>query len=456
MDTTTRTAPPPAIEVPIGAVEEHHGRAAMLRPILIGVGIVVLLIALVFGVRWIAYATTHETTDDATIDADQVQVTSKISERVRSILVDTNQPVRKGQLLIELDSQDEATKVAQARAAVTAQQAQAQAAEQNVALTRDTQAAQDQQAAGSIDQARAAIVSASATARSSTQEIAAAQATLAATQAQYKAAQDALPGASENLHKAQADLRRAQSLVSTGDEAPAQLDAARATEKAASSQYQQAQASVGAAAANVAEAQQKVDAQRFAADSTQAQIGEQQASLLSAQGHLAESNAPSRVPAQQAQADAARAQIGSLQAQLRTAQDQLSYTRVVSPIDGYVGQKNVEVGQTVSPGLSLLTLVPSNHVYVTANYKETQIGRMKVGQEVDINIDAYKGIKFTGHVENLSPASQNTFSLVPAQNATGNFVKVTQRLPVRIEFDHPDPTYALRPGMSVETSVKVK
>jgi membrane fusion protein (multidrug efflux system) len=105
--------------------------------------------------------------------------------------------------------------------------------------------------------------------------------------------------------------------------------------------------------------------------------------------------------------------------------------------------------------VSLLTLVPRS-IYITANFKETQIGHMHTGDEVDINVDAYKGVKFTGHVEDLSPASENTFSLVPAQNATGNFVKVTQRLPVRILFDHPDPKYPLRPGLSVETSVKVK
>jgi membrane fusion protein (multidrug efflux system) len=161
------------------------------------------------------------------------------------------------------------------------------------------------------------------------------------------------------------------------------------------------------------------------------------------------------VTAQQAQADAAAAQVATARAQLKTAQDQLSYTRVRSPIDGYVGAKNVEIGQTISPGISLMTIVP-NAVYVTANYKETQLGEMHPGQPVDISVDAYKGVTFVGHVENISPASQNRFSLVPAQNATGNFVKVTQRVPVRIVFDHPDPKYPLRPGMSVETSVKVK
>jgi membrane fusion protein (multidrug efflux system) len=166
------------------------------------------------------------------------------------------------------------------------------------------------------------------------------------------------------------------------------------------------------------------------------------------------------VPASQAQADAAQAQVASLKSQLGTAADNLSYTRIFSPINGFVGEKNVDIGQTVAPGESLLTLVPSTNVYITANFKETQIGHMHKGQEVDISVDAYKGVAFVGHVEDLSPASQNKFSLVPAQNATGNFVKVTQRVPIRILFDRVEngnlSDYPLRPGMSVETSVKVK
>ena len=125
--------------------------------------------------------------------------------------------------------------------------------------------------------------------------------------------------------------------------------------------------------------------------------------------------------------------------------------------DGYVGEKDVEVGKTVAPGEALLTIVPSKRLYITANYKETQIGNMRPGQEVDITVDAYHGRKFTGKVAALGPASQNTYSLVPAQNATGNFVKVTQRLPIRIVVtDGVDEQHPLRVGMSVETAVRVK
>jgi membrane fusion protein (multidrug efflux system) len=438
------------------AFEERSGPPAALRPILIAVIVIGLVVAVLAGVRFLAYATSHESTDDAIIDADQVQITSKISERVRAILVDTNQRVYKGQLIVQLDDTDETHRLAQARAAVDAQRAQARAAQENVSLTRDTQVAQDVQGRGGIAQARANISSFSAQTQSAQQQIDVAVAGVNSARAQLQAAQAGVPGALENERKAQADLKRAASLVKTGDVAAAQLDAARAAYESTLSSYQQAQANVAAAQANLDSAQQKLDAQRYSTDSAEALIGVQRASLQTAQGKFEESSAPSRVAAAQAQADAAYAQLESLQAQLSTALDQLSYTKIRSPIDGYVGQKNVEIGATVAPGQSLMTIVPNANIFITANFKETQIGRMHVGDPVDINVDAYPHVLFHGHVQNLSPASQNTFSLVPAQNATGNFVKVTQRLPVRIVFDNPPAQYPLRPGLSVEPSVKVK
>jgi membrane fusion protein (multidrug efflux system) len=456
METTRQQ--PGAVARPSDGVGAHErsGPPPVVRILLLVLGIVVLLAAIVIGVKYFAYASTHETTDDATIDSDQVQITSKIAERVNKILVDTNQEVKKGQLLIVLDNTDESAKLLQAKASRDALYAQAQAAEANVALTRDTQNAQNAENEGAIQQAQAGISSAAAQAQSQTQQINAAQAAVDASRAQVKVAQNAVPAQYQNFLKAQADLNRTQSLVSTGDIARSQLDAVQAEYKSAQAQYAQAQNNVAAAIANLDAAEQKLTSQRFATASEQSQIGVQQGQLVTAQGRRAESGAPSRVQAQQATAQAALAQVATADAQYKVAQDQYSYTKIYAPIDGFVGEKDVEVGKTVAPGESLMTIVPVSPIYVTANFKETQVGHMRAGQEVDINVDAYKGVKFVGHVENLSPASQNKFSLVPAQNATGNFVKVTQRLPVRILFDNPDPNYPLRPGMSVETSVKVK
>ena len=462
MEGTRQGSPPAAAGARDGGTADkaRSGPSPVARLILIGLGIAILLVAIVFGIQFLAYATTHETTDDATIDSDQVQITPKIAERVSAILVDTNQRVRRGQLLVELDDVDERNRYESALAAVRAQQQTTRAARENVTLTRATQLAQNLQNTGSIDQAKFGITSAAEQARSAQQQIAVSQAAVDASRAQLRASQDAVPGALQNLRRADADLRRTQSLVSTGDVAVTNLDADRASYEQARSTYSQALANISASRAQLSQAQQRLGAQYFSTSSTQAQVGVQQAQLTTAQGRLQESDAPARVSTQVAQADAQQAQVGSLRAQLKTASDNLSYTRIYSPIAGYVGQKNTEIGQTVAPGASLFTLIPANNVYITANYKETQIGHMRVGDEADINVDAYKGVKFVGHVFDLSPASQNKFSLVPAQNATGNFVKVTQRLPIRILFDRVEngnlSDYPLRPGLSVEASVKVK
>jgi membrane fusion protein, multidrug efflux system len=394
--------------------------------LLIGGAILVVLIS-IFGVRWLIYALAHQTTDDAQVQADTVVVTSKISERVAAIYTDTNQPVRKGQLLIALDDRDERTKVAQAEAALSSQEAQVRAAQENVSLTAAQQSAQNTQNTGSIAAAQAQIANADSGYANALQELSVARA--------------GVPGARASLDQADSDLARTEKLVSTGDEPRQQLDSAQATQANAASTYRQSIDRVAAAQAQ--------------ATAAKAMITAQQGALQTAQGKLAESDTPYKVTTQQAQAQAASAQAGSLHAQLQAARDQLGYTRIYSPIDGYVGEKDVEIGQTVQPGTTLLNVVP-NSVYITANYKETQIGNMKPGQEVDISVDAYKGTTFTGRVEAVGPASQNEFALVPAQNATGNFVKVTQRVPVRIVVDNPAPDKPLRPGMSVETAVKVR
>jgi membrane fusion protein (multidrug efflux system) len=417
---------------------------------------VVLIAALIFGGRYIAYATTHETTDDARVDADTVTVTSKIAERVSAILTDTNERVTKGQVLIRLDNRDETTRLRQAEAAVAAQAAQASAAQQNVALTSEQQSAQQTQGTGGVAAARAQITNAQANYEAQRQTAAAANSAVAGAQAQLRVAQAQVPSASAGLARANADLARYTSLVRTGDASQQQLDALRAAQAQAQAQYQAALDQVTSAQTAVVQAQARSTAAISAATAAAAGIGAQQGDLETAEGHLSESAAPSRVPAIAAQANAAQALVASARAQAQTAADQLNYTTIRSPIDGIVGAKNIEVGATVAPGQSLLELVPQTQIYITANFKETQLTNMRVGQDVDVDVDAYKGTLFHGRVESIGPASQNTFSLIPAQNATGNFVKVTQRLPVRISIVDPPADKPLRVGMSVETSVKVK
>ncbi len=443
-----------------GAVEGRSAdagrRPAPVRWLIFVVAAVVVLALLVWLLRYFAYARVHQSTDDARIDASQVSVTSKITERVAGILVATNQPVRRGQLLIRLDDTDELARVSQAQAAVDAQRATAAAAQANVALTAQTQQAQSQQSLGGIQTARASIASAQQQAYAAQQQVPVSAAAVEVAVAQLGAAQSNIPGARQSLVRASADLRRTQSLVSTGDLPRAQLDAARAAAEQARSQFNSAVDQVSVARSNVYSAQQKVAAQQATANSTVQTIGVAQGSLTTAAGRLQESNAPDRIAATQAQANAALASVGNLNAQFQLAKNQLAATRITAPTDGYIGQKNVEIGQTVAPGSTLITIIPAHDIFITAFYKETQVGGMRPGQPVDIKIDAYKGASFHGHVLSINPASQNTYSIVPPQNASGNFIKVTQRIPVKISIDRPDPNLPLRPGMSVETSVKVR
>lgn len=424
---------------------EGKGRGGNRRQVLIVAGIIVALIVLFYAVRFIAYMTTHQSTDDAYVDADMVTITSKISERVAAINTDTNQHVTKGQLLIQLDDRDERARYNQALAAYNAQQATAAAAQSNLALTRQTVTAQTQQGQGGLSAAESGVTNAE-------QQVDVAKQAVVQAQSQLSAAKAAVPAANQALAQATANQKRTASLVSTGDLSQANLDAANATLKQMQAQYQEALDNVTVAQAAVSSAQQRVGA-------AESQVGVQQGQLTTAQGKLTENQLPERVSVQQAQTSAAQAQAKSLAAQLATARDQLSYTKIYSPIAGYVGQKSVDIGQQVSPGMALLTIVPLSGVYITANFKETQMAHITAGEHVDISVDAYPGVQFSGTVGAISPASQNSFALVPAQNATGNFVKVTQRIPVRIYVNSaskPLDQVPLRPGMSVVANVKIK
>ncbi len=372
-----------------------------------------IAVALIWGLPWLNFMLAHEGTDDAHVAADEAAVTSKIPERIEKILVDTNQPVRRGQLLIVLDNKDELAKLRQAQAQYD--------------LAMANQRATTEQGQGGITQASGQIQNVQA-------QVPVAQDVVAQANAQLRAAQAQVPAAQQAYDKTQADLNRATSLVSTGDVASQQLDAARAQAAGAAAQLRAARDQVSVAQANVAAAQGRVEA-------AQAGVSEATGALTTAQGKLEQAADPS-------QAEAASAQ-------LYLAKQNLAYTRIYASTDGYIGEKSAEVGQVIGAGITLMTIVP-NRVYITANYKETQMGRMRVGQPVEIRVDAYKGVTFKGHVASINPASENTYALVPAQNASGNFVKVTQRIPVRIDVDDQRSDMPLRPGMSVETYVRVK
>ena len=444
-------------------------RAWIFRIALAAVAIAVLLT-----VRYFYYAAGHPSTDDAFVQGDTVLISAKISGRVSQALVEGDQRVTKGQLLVVLDPIDaqievrqaEAalaaakTQVVQAQAALAAQQvqtvaslAQAQAADQaagaHVPQAQTTVTWQEQQLVAQRDQAVAALQSAVA------------QATAAA--AQVKTATASITAARAARDRAQRDYARSQELVAQGAIGTQQLDADRAAAEVAEAQYQSAVAQLAAAVeqqqaavAQVAVARANLDLVR--ANEAQVPIRQQDVASAIAQQHQTAAgieNARSGfavVKQREAQVAAAQAAVLQAEAQVAAARRQLEETRILAPADGVVAsQISAQRGQVVQPNQPLLTLVFSARRWVEANFKETQLKNVRVGQPASVRVDLLRR-SFPGHVERLGPATGAALSLLPPQNATGNFTKVVQRVPVRIAIDDPA-NQNLQVGLSVEVTV---
>jgi len=427
------------------------------RPKVLAVAAVVILIALIFGVRYWLYARSHESTDDAFIDGHIIQLSPKISGYVKKVYVSDNQQVKAGDLLIELDARDYEVRLQQAKAALEAGLAKQNEARTNVTLTRARSSATIRQAQAAVGKSRSDVAASRAGAASlrsrATQAgsaVATAQANLAQMQAQVVAAQ-------ANATRANADVSRYQALYAKDEISKQQLDQAVAAAQTASAQLDAAQQRVAAAEAGVNEARAAQTAATQTAQQAQTQIGGAQAGVNEALGRLQQANtAPQEVAASEAQAETAGATTEQLRAQVAEAELELSYAKIYAPENGRVTRKSVEQGALVQIGQPLLAIVPGD-VWVTANFKESQIGRMAPGQSVEINVDAYPDKTFKGHVDSIQAGTGSRFSLIPPENATGNYVKVVQRVPVKIVFDEsPDPKHILAPGMAVVPEVAVK
>ena len=426
------------------------------RSVLI-VAAVVLVLGTIFGVRYWLYSRSHESTDDAFIDGHIIQVSPKASGYVAKIYVNDNQQVKAGDLIVELDARDYEVRLQQAKAALDAGLAKENEAKTNVTLTRATTSATVQQARATVQKSRSDVASSRAGAASlrsraneATSAISTAQANLAQTQAQVVAAQ-------ADVTRANADVERYRELYAKDEISQQRLVQAETTAKTAEAQLDAARQRVTAAEARVNEARAAQNAAAQTAQQAQTQISGAQASVNEALGRLAQANAaPQQVAVSQAQAETAGATTEQLRAQVTQAELELSYTKIYAPEDGRVTRKSVEEGALVQIGQPLLAIVPGD-VWVTANFKENQIGRMTPGQSVEISVDAYPDKKFKGHVDSIQAGTGARFSLIPPENATGNYVKVVQRVPVKIVFDEaPDPKHMLAPGMSVVPEVAVK
>lgn len=388
--------------------EDAPARSAK-RPFMI-LGAIVLLAALGIG-TYVFLTRNQVSTDDAQVSADVVPLAARVGGQVQAVEVPDNSEVKKGQLILVLDDSDFKARVAQAQANLATAEAQAAAADAQAKVVEAT-------AKGGFSSAKAAV-------SGSTVGVSAAQAQIASAKA-------ALLRAKADAKKAQNDLRRAQQLRAVKAIPQERLDDARIAHQAAEAQLAEAQA--GLVAANEA---------KSAAESR----------VREAQGRLNQS-APidARIAGAEAKAKLAHAKVKSAQASLILAQNQLAYTKVYAPTNGVVSKLSTYVGQLIQPGQAIAELVP-DRTYVVANFKETQISRMHPGERVKIQIDAYPGADFEGKVASLSSGTGASFSLLPPDNATGNFVKVVQRVPVRIAFTEVPHGMPLRAGLSATVTV---
>ncbi|BAY50078.1 secretion protein HlyD (plasmid) [Scytonema sp. HK-05] len=394
----------------------------------LGLGIVA---GAIYGYHWWQYAQIHQETDDAYITADIHPVNARIAGTVVQVAVDDNQVVKSGTVLVKLDPRDYQVNLEQAQAALAVAKEQSNVAQANIHVTSTNAAGQTTQAQGNIDAASASIATA--------------QAALSEAQAGVPASQSQLAAVEANLVKAKLDYDRYNKLSKEGAVPRNQFDAAKATYDALVAQRNAAQEQVRQAQARVAQAQEN--------------LRNAKAKLASTRGTLQQANATKQqTEVNQRQYKAAIAAIDQAKSQVDNAQLQLSYTTIMAPTAGIVGNKTVQAGQRVQPGQTLMSVV-SQKPWIVANFKETQLGRMKSGQQVEIKIDAFPNRLFKGTVNSLSPASGAKFALLPPDNATGNFTKIVQRLPVKVVFDSDSIRgyeSQIAPGMSVIVNVETR
>lgn len=395
--------------------EDAAARTAQRKSRLKRIAPLVLVVAVVGALLWWLHSRQYEDTDDAQVDGHISQIGSRIAGYVTAVHVEDNQEVQAGQVLVEIDPRDYQVALDRAKAELADSQAQAAAANYNVPITSVATKSQ--------------IESAEADVRNS-------QAAVAAAHKNLDAARAKVQSALANNVKAQNDVQRYKGLVERDVISKQQYDAAIATAEST--------------AADVQGSQDNVVAAQEAVTQAEARVVQAQANLRNA------GTGPRQVSVTQARANSAQSTAAKNQAELEQAQLNLQYTKIFAPSHGVIGHRTAEVGQYVQAGQALMSLVDIDNVWITANFKETQLRHMQAGQPVEIKVDA-SGRTYKGKVLAIGGASGSRFSLFPPENATGNYVKVVQRIPVRIVLD-PDQNQdnSLRPGMSVEPSVKVR
>jgi len=399
------------------------------RGLLLVVGGIILAVGAIAGLRWWQFQRTHVSTDNAQIQGHLSPLAPKISATVQQVLVAEGDRVKAGQPLVILEDRDLPLKVQQAEAELANAKAELKSAIDTVKLTSQTNPTQVQQARSQLAASLSAVNAAEASVKQ-------AQAAIETNQAKILQAQT-------EVDLTQTDYRRYQTLYKAGAISAQQFDSARAA-------YENAQASLAAARKTVAQSQAQFK-------NAQAQLQKALAEADAARGQVRETQVSGQnVTVQRDRQQQAQAQVERATAALALARQQLTYTVIKAPVNGYIGQLTAQVGQKVQVGQPLLAVVPlkTDEVYVEANFKETALGKLHIGEKADVEVDAYPGETFHATIAGISPATGASFALLPPDNATGNFNKVVQWVPVRLVFDsNTDVKHKLRPGLNATVTV---
>jgi membrane fusion protein (multidrug efflux system) len=417
------------------------------------VPLVVLMLAaiILFGIsggwtRWVGGGNSQRT-DDAILRADITPLSTRVSGTVATVAVTDYQRVKAGDLLVQLKDDDFKAQVAQAEAGVSA----AQAALENNAKQKELQTSRITQAQAGLQAANAGIAQASAAIEAAKADVANAQSGVDERQAKIPDSQAAVEAAAADAERTLLERKRQEALVDLGSATKQKL------EQAVADQERYA-AILDSRKAEIAQTRALLEVRRAEFSKARSQVAAREAELQSARAQVLNRTAEVEAQIKQrgvldAQEEQLRADLNAKQEALKVAETNLDYTRILAPTDGIVGERKVRVGQLVSPGTQVLSLVEDT-IWVQANYKETQLTNVVKGDAAEITIDAFPGVVLRGHVEEISPASGSQFALLPPDNATGNYTKIVQRIPVKIVLDANRIDDRLRPGMSVIAEIR--
>jgi membrane fusion protein (multidrug efflux system) len=417
----------------------------MGRRVLIG-GVVVISLAILgyAGHAW-QYSRTHVSTDDAYVEGAIAPISAKVVGRVVEVAVDDNGLVRAGDLLVRIDPREYEARRDQARAAVAVAGAAFQSARAEVPLARETTRAQ-------ADEARAALESARVGERSAEAGVDEVRARVEAKRAAAAAMQAEVTGAESGARQARREAARMGRLAQDGFVAQRDFDLADAALSTSEAQLEAVQRRLTQAEKEVQQAQAELAARVLAVAQARERVTEARAALGRAESQR------HQVSVKEAEVGRAEARLVETQADLSFAELQLQHAEVRAPVAGVISKKSVELGQVVQVGQPLMAIVPLDDVWVVANFKETQLGRIRPGMAVEVHVDTFPDVTFRGQVESVAAGTGARFSLLPPENATGNWVKVVQRVPVKIRLDPHQSSnpHTLRAGLSAYVTVRVR